>query len=233
MNGVTNLPPDLWVPQQTHRALRDNIQPQWVVVRGIQFLNRKELTQARLRIWSVFVCVCGGGGEEYCNSYTLLHTALLWNYILLTYNTRQLLKRQTLHTHKHTNTQTILALVLHWTDWSILQLHWQECYPLPLAPGCHTAAASSTVWSSLCTRSLWAVQRSAGGPQTGCLPASGMEAEGKEEGEGERRERGEGERRQRSGEIWRWRERQSIVQMNRLGDAPLCQFHASEGVMFW
>ena len=59
-----------------------------------------------------------------------------------------------------------------------------------------------------------------------------MEAEGKEEGEGERRERGEGERRQRSGEIWRWRERQSIVQMNRLGDAHLCQFHASEEVMF-
>ena len=61
MNGVTNLPPDLWVPQQTHRALRDNIQPQRVVVRGIQFLNRKELTQAHLRIWSV--CVWGGGVE--------------------------------------------------------------------------------------------------------------------------------------------------------------------------
>ena len=101
MNGVTDLPPDLWVPQQTHHALRDNIQPQRVVVRGIQFLNRKELTQACLRIWSV--CMWRGREAEYCNSYTLLHTALLWNYILLTYNTRQLLKRQTLHTHKHTN----------------------------------------------------------------------------------------------------------------------------------
>ena len=59
-----------------------------------------------------------------------------------------------------------------------------------------------------------------------------MEVEGKEEGDGKRRERGEGERRQRSGEIWRWRERQSVVQMNRLGDGPLCQFHASEEVMF-
>ena len=75
------------------------------------------------------------------------------------------------------------------------------------------------------------MQRSAGGPQTGCLLASGMEVEGKEEGEGKRKERGEGEKRQRSSEIWRWRERQSVVQMNRLGDGPLCQFHASEEVM--
>ena len=60
-----------------------------------------------------------------------------------------------------------------------------------------------------------------------------MEGEGKEEGErGERRERGKGERKRRRGEIWRWRERQSVVQMNRLGDGPLCQFHASEEVMF-
>ena len=112
MNGVTDLPPDLWVPQQTHRALRDNIQPQRVVVRGIQFLNRKELTQARLRIWSVWGW---GRGEEYCNSYTLLHTALLWNYIRLTYSTRQLLKRQTLHTHKHTN-NIGPYVALHWLE---------------------------------------------------------------------------------------------------------------------
>ena len=59
-----------------------------------------------------------------------------------------------------------------------------------------------------------------------------MEVEGKKEGEWKRRERGEGERRQRSGEIWRWRERRSVVQMNTLGDAPLCRFHASEEVMF-
>ena len=98
---------DLWVPQQTHRALRDNIRPQRVVVRGIQFLNRKELTQARLRIWSV--CEWGRG-EEYCNSYTLLHMALLWNYIRLAYSTRQLLKRQTLHTHKHTNNIALTTL---------------------------------------------------------------------------------------------------------------------------
>ena len=76
------------------------------------------------------------------------------------------------------------------------------------------------------------MQRSAGGPQTGCLQASGMEVEGKEEGEGKSREIGKGERRQRSGEIWRWKERQSVVQMNTLGDGPLCQFHASEEVMF-
>ena len=77
------------------------------------------------------------------------------------------------------------------------------------------------------------MQHSAGGPQTGCLPASGMEVEGKEEGgRGERRKRGKGERRQRSGDIWRWRERRSVVQHNTLGDAPLCQFHASEEVMF-
>ena len=54
-------------------------------------------------------------GEEYCNSYTLLHTALLWNYIRLTYNTRLLLKRQTLHTHKHTN-NTGPCVALHWLE---------------------------------------------------------------------------------------------------------------------
>ena len=127
MNGVTDLPPDLWVSQQTHRALRDNIQPQRVVVRGIQFLNRKELTQARLRIWSV--CMWRGREAEYCISYTLLHTALLWNYILLTHNTRQLLKRQTLHTHKHKQYWPLCCIALigaysNYTDKSAIPSHW-------------------------------------------------------------------------------------------------------------
>ena len=160
------------------------------------------------------MCACGGGGRQSIVTVTLFCIRHYYEttYVWLTIQDSCWRGRR----YTHTNTQTILSLVLHCTDWSILQLHWQECYRLPLAPGCHTAAASSTVWSSLCIRSLWVVQRSAGGPQTGCLQASGMEVEGEEEGEWKRRERGESERRQRSGEIWRWRERQSVVQMNRL-----------------
>ena len=169
-------------------------------------------------------CVCVGGGRQSIVTVTLfcIRHYCETTYVWLTVQDSCWRGRR----YIHTNTQTILALVLHCTDWSILQLHWQECYPLPLAPGCHTAAASSTVWSSLCIRSLWAVQRSAGGPQTGCLPASGMEVEGKEEGEGKRRKRGDRE-------VVRYGDggRGNLVQMNRLGDGPLCQFHASEEVM--